>query len=154
AANPSALIVSPPFNGGDKKITASMDGFFSAGGGQYVDVIAFHGYLGAYGVPSVAENILHITQAVKAKVAQYSLSDKPIFDTEGSWGPNDNLTGDDARVAFVARYYLLHASEGIARMYWFSWGDYDYGELFSTAKGLEPAGVAYGVVESWLVGAS
>jgi hypothetical protein len=53
---------------------------------------------------------------------------------------------------------ILQASSGVARAYWFMWdngGDArGWGGMWDQKNGINKAGVAYGQVYSWLVGAT
>ncbi|MFY9979937.1 MAG: hypothetical protein WAK22_17045, partial [Candidatus Sulfotelmatobacter sp.] len=55
---------------------------------------------------------------------------------------------------FTAVIYLLQWSDGISRMYWYSYGNGATGTLTNTDGSLNEAGTAYGVVEGWMVGAT
>jgi hypothetical protein len=84
-----------------------------------------------------------------------------MFDTEGSWGQN-NIADPDQQTAWLARWYLLQVSTGVSAAYWFAWGDSDSGDIPSQQWGLitntdgtpSGAGIVYGQVYNWLVGAS
>jgi hypothetical protein len=151
------LIVSGPTiaDGGDPQSTAPsfLQTFLQDGGEQYIDVIGFHGYLlpsqvmadEAELVSTGIGNILSVRSSL-------GLPNKPLWDTEGSWGPTTNLEDPDLEASFVARYYLLQATL-VQRFYWYAY-DYPIGTLWdaTTMTLLEP-GVAYGQVYNWMVGA-
>lgn len=150
--SPSAKIFSPSGVGGGVKISTFLDEFFTTGAGTFVDGVAFHGYVNS--IPARPESVNGIVDAVQSVMAAHGQRGKPLWDTEGSWGPSDHLGGDDARMAFVARHYILQWSKGVERFYWYAWNDKSYGTLFNSATAtVEKAGVAYAQVESWLVGA-
>ena len=150
---PKAMIFTPSAVGGDVDTSTFLDKFFAAGGGAPVDAVAFHGYVNS--IPAIPESVNQIVDAVQDVMAAHGQSGKPLWDTEGSWGPSDHLTGDDARMAFVARHYILQWSKGVQRFYWYAWNDKSYGTLFKSGTGtLEKAGMAYAQVERWLVGAN
>ncbi len=113
----TALILSPsPALGGDA-INSSLSDFFSQGGAQYTDVIAFHGYNGP-----TAEKIPTLVSTVRdGAQTTYGLLGKPLFDTEFSWGEHVTFPDPDERAGFVARSYLLHWSSGVSRVYWYAW---------------------------------
>jgi len=83
---------------------------------------------------------------------------KPIWNTEINYGL---LGGGTARsitarkqAAFVARTYLLDASAGIKRTFWYAW---DLQRLANTrltfpSGNVTPAGTAYGTVGNWMIG--
>ena len=86
-------------------------------------------------------------------LAQYGQNDKPIWDTEASWGRTDLdcFTNQDLQAAFLARFYLMHLSTHVQRFYWRAWIDGD-GGLDNPGVGLYKAGVAYGSLHNWLSG--
>lgn len=150
---PHAMIFTPSAVGGSVDTSTFLDKFLAAGGGAFVDGVAFHGYVNS--IPAIPEDVNRIVEAVQNVMAARGQRGKPLWDTEGSWGPSDHLTGDDARMAFVARHYILQWSKGVERFYWYAWNDKSYGTLFKSSTGmLERAGMAYAQVESWLVGAT
>lgn len=86
------------------------------------------------------------------------MAGKALWATEGGWGTNGELTDPDAEAAYVARWLILQASSGVARAYWFMWdngGDArGWGGLWDGRNGINKAGIAYGQIYNWLVGAS
>jgi polysaccharide biosynthesis protein PslG len=159
--DPNAVIVSP---GTDKNTpTASYcnqvlgvncgsnwtAAYLAAGAKGYVDVIAFHGYTGAN-----PENVIGVIQLQKAAMAASGVASLPLWDTEGSWGMNTQLTSLSQRAAFVARKFLIERSSGISRLYWNSWDSATIGTLWSSTSGIQPAGTAYDQVSKWLTGAT
>jgi hypothetical protein len=156
ANDPRALITSPAV------VTVKwLDAYWAAGGVKDVDAAAFHGYLS--GSPPAPEDLAaRKVDPLKAIMAKHGLSDKPIWDSEGSWGDPNVLTDPEAQAAFVARSYLLHWSNGVGRFYWYSWDDsgngpggVGWGSLFNPATHtLLPAAIAYKQVYNWMVGAT
>ena len=86
------------------------------------------------------------------------MSGKPLWATEGGWGTNGELPDPDAQAAYVARWLILQASAGVQRAYWFMWdngGDArGWGGMWDPRNGTNKAGIAYGQVYNWLVGAT
>ena len=83
----------------------------------------------------------------------------PIWDAEANWG-NNLLVDRDMQAAWVARFFLLHISESIKRLYWFMWNGDTQGGLWkpdpkdhSLPGTILKAGIAYGEVGKWVVGA-
>ena len=155
--NPDLLIVSPPpAGGGDPTSTAAsfLQGFLADGGGQYVDVIGFHGYLLPAQVEAgQVETVLSGLAGLESARSAVGLTSKPVWDTEGSWGLSTNLPDPDLEAAFVARYYLLQATY-VQRFYWYAY-DEGSGTLYDhTSKMLLEPGMAYAQVYDWLVGAT
>lgn len=144
--DPNALIISPSYT-----VSADLDAYFAAGGTPDVDVVSFHAY------PDLREDPELIARswvsAQRAVVSKYGLSGKPLWNTEGSWG--SGITDQNLQAAFVARYFILSLSRGVARTYWYAWDNQQVGVLYTT-NGLNPtpAAIAYQQVYNWLLGAS
>ncbi|MGH9433902.1 MAG: glycoside hydrolase domain-containing protein [Terriglobia bacterium] len=153
--DPTAMVTTPtPVNGGatNANLNTWMQQFFAGGGSQYADVVTFHGYLN----PSNGqrpEMITSVASSLTATKAGAGLTSKPVWDTEGGWGKDADLSDPDLQAAFVARIYLLQWSAGVSRFYWFQYGNQGEGTLW-TPSGLTPAGIAYGQVYTWMVGAT
>jgi hypothetical protein len=83
---------------------------------------------------------------------------KPLWATEGGWGTNGEMTDPDAQAAYVARWLILQASAGVQRAYWYMWdmgsNPQGWGGLWDDSRGTYKAGIAYGEVYKWLVGAT
>jgi hypothetical protein len=139
--DPNAMILAPSGVG-----TAYMDNYFTSGGTKDVDAVTYHAYY------ANAEDFIPYAQNYRIHMSTWGLSNKPLWDTEGSWGTS-NLTSDQ-QVAFVARWYLLHWSQNVYRMYWYQWDNPTYGQLWDSTSGIHPSGIAYGQVENWMVGAT
>jgi hypothetical protein len=79
----------------------------------------------------------------------------PIFITEEAWGgnPTNGAMTDNQKVAYFARDMLLQRMNGISRSYWYAYSNTSWGTLF-TAGALTKTGVAYGLLENWLVGST
>jgi len=148
--DPNVLICSPPETGdGQSGIEMNwLAEFLAAGGGDFVDIITFHGY-----VPSTnPENIVARIENTRAVMARYGQSGKPIFDTEGSWLARKGSPVDE--VAFTARHYLLQIAENIQKFYLYSFDLTSEGHLYDrTTKMLTPNAVAYKQFYAWTVGA-
>ncbi len=144
--DPSALIASP-----SSTAAPWLETYFKAGGPKGVDLVAIHGY------PNVATN--DVPEAIvgfksvfiKETAASFGLENKPIWDTENSWGGPNGIKDPQQRAGFVARSLLLHWSVGIPVSYWYGW-DTNWGPLWSPSSGISPAGTAYKEVESWMLG--
>jgi hypothetical protein len=112
----------------------------------YTDAVAFHGYL------SAPEDVLGMVAAVKSSMLPQGAAGKPIWDTEGSWGLDSNFTDPSHPPGFLARDFLLEWSSGVSRFYWYAWNNSIWGTLW-TSEGIQPAGIAYGQMYKWTVGA-
>jgi len=161
AANPNALMLTPPPVGYPHDAPAWMDGYLAAGGGAYADVIAFHGYVHHWKIGDypVAENEITLVNSMKAVAAKYGQQDKPLWSTEGGWG-NVSHTGfrnPVLQTAFTARFILLQESLGLARSFWYQWDNpHDTGKLWNgpDRNDLGMPGIAYQQVQSWTAGAT
>lgn len=86
AANPSANLIAGALIYGVSDGTSTkphmselfLDGMLSSGAGRSFDAISFHAY-GAYGANSM---LVTKTLRLRAQLAKYQLSDKPIYSTE------------------------------------------------------------------------
>ena len=151
--DPSANILTPACLGAPRDNARCLDEFLRAGGGQYVDVISFHGYL--WPKPPVPERIVDLIQALHEVMDRNGQSSKPLWDTEGGWGRREEYPNPDLQAAFLARMYLLQWSLGVERFYWFTWSHYPAGTLYDIETNqLTMAGVAYKQMYDWLVGAT
>ena len=153
AADPTALVLTPSSvdAGPGKSIDIWLPAYIAAGGGNYADIVAFHGYIN----PALGQAPEAITGTVDQVTSSLSgaLATKPVWNTEGGWTQNSNLPNADMQAGFVARMYLMQWFKGVGRFYWFQYGNTDTGS-FWTSAGLDPAGIAYGQVYDWLVGAT
>jgi hypothetical protein len=153
SVDPQAIIVAPSYTE-----SANLDAYYAAGGVRTIDVNSLHGYPDP--TNAVAEAIgSFLTLPKQVVFAKYGIQDKPLWDTEGSWGDESAgaITDPDLQMAFVARSYLLHWSLGFSRFIWYLWGDIPggWGYLFDEkSKILRPAATAYQQVYNWMVGAT
>ena len=155
AIDPQVQIVGPAETGDGGGLFVKMnwlDGFFAAGGGAYIDVVGFHGYPYT-GNP---EEIISRIGNMRTVMANYGQQNKPTFDTEGSWGVSSNLTDPDLQAAFTGRFYLVHITQGVSRLYWFTWDTPNTGDFYvpGTSNTLTKAGVAYQQIRQWMLGAT
>ena len=134
--------------------------YAAAGGLQWADIIALHGDVRdsppTCGVYPQAETFGVVMQNLRAVLTQYGQQNKPVWDTEASWGRTDQdcFYDQDLQAAFLARFYLLHRSERIRRFWWRGWIDGD-GGIYNEKKGqLNKAGVAYTQIHDWMVGST
>ena len=98
--DPEAVIISPSGE------APYMDKFYAAGSKN--GDVSLHGYPDPKNaVPETIGGFLSVP--MKAVMAKYGLSQKPLWDTEGSWGDTNSsaITDPDLQAAFVARDYLL-----------------------------------------------
>ena len=162
AANPNALVLTPAPVGYPTGAQKWLDGYLGAGGGQYADVIAFHGYVNPSwkkGDYPIAENEVRLIASVRRRMKEHGQQDKPLWITEGGWG-NAHLTGFTDPIlqsAFTARYVLLQQSLEIDRAFWYQWDNpTGAGTLWKgpMQNDLRMPGVAYQHIAQWTRGAT
>jgi hypothetical protein len=147
AADPSSVILCPSSTGAATDLGNFINAYFSAGGLPYTDAVAFHGY------PSAPEDVISLVTAVKSSMAANGAAGEPIWDTEGSWGLDTNIMNPADQGGFLAREFLVQWSSGVSRFYWYAWNNTAWGTLWTT-NGILPAGIAYGQLTNWMVGAT
>ena len=147
--DPSAQITTPAFVSDHTLVSTAMSDFLTAGGGQYVDVIAYHGYVQW---PTPPENAVNDAARLQAVLAAGNQQQKPLFSTEGGFGAAAVITDPDQEAAWIARYLMLMQSMGISRSYWYAW-DGATTPLWS-ASGTEIGGTTFNEMTKWLVGAT
>lgn len=170
--DPNALVTSPSSpNYVDASLDVWMTDYLAAGGGNYADIQTFHGYtlIGGCGNYPSPERLMPIVRTLQRILVKYGQGLKPLWDTEASWGPQADTCfyDQDLQAAFVARFYMIHWSVGVSRLYWFQYNSTTEGSLWSPAPYscggvtcyfapgtlLEP-GIAYQQVYNWMVGAT
>ena len=108
--------------------------------------------------PECPDTLLGKIATMRSLMGQYGMLDRPLWATEGGWGTNAEMPDPDAQAAFVARWLILQASAGVQRAYWFMWDNggnpRGWGGMWEPSNGINKAGIAYGEVYNWLVGAT
>jgi hypothetical protein len=168
AIDPSAQIVSPSPVGSASTLTSVQDnlntyfGTVVGGyhGGQFADVIGFHGYVstGKSGFCPIAEDVISVIDDMNTAITSAGETGKPWFDTEDSWSKasDEDFLDQDREAAFLARYELIQFSMGVARGYWYRWDstvDYE-GALWTAATGPIEAAGAWDEVSNWMLDAT
>jgi hypothetical protein len=164
ASDPTAMVTTPtPGNDGTGQNIKSWElPYLSAvaalsPGNPLADIVTFHGYADvSQGTqPESESNNLRDLNVAISQSPFPSLANSPLWNTEGSWNNDVDSSGapldPGTEAAYVARLYLLQWPLGIARFYWFQYGNDQNGTLTS-GSGLNEAGVAYGQVYDWMVG--
>ena len=159
--DPTAVVLTPTLNWNTQQELNWAAGYLAAGGGNFADAIALHGYVFGAGQTDDPETIATLLPPYKKVLSTYGQSSKQIINTEACWGitANWNYSNPDLQASFVARLYLLNAAYGISRLYWFEWNNTGAGTLWlqdssdpSGAGTLLESGLAYREVESWMTG--
>jgi hypothetical protein len=157
AIDPSNVIIAPAFTEESVGL-GMMDDFLKAGGGRYVDIMAWHQLNRA----EPEQDTTRIKEVLKI-MERNGVGHLPLWTTEGH-----SLTkpgADDA--AILARTYLTLWLYGVQSFSWYAWDMYEYDPLPGEAAGPwvylvehgrrdQPtaAGVAYGELYRWMVGAT
>jgi hypothetical protein len=158
--DPQAVLLTPPTHG------SYQVSYFAAGGGQYADVITYHGYVqhgGCAGFPQAADELTYI-DGVRSNMATYGQAGKPLWDTEVGWGVTSGscFFHSNLQAAFVAQLYMLHWSAGVDRVFWYQYNNQQAGTLWrpnpdpkhrNDRGTLLRPGIAYREVYKWMVGA-
>ena len=154
--DPNAKILSPPIGAYHVSVTNPcyianklQTWFFAPGGGSLVDIVSFNSYF-----TTNAEDVIPVIQCLVTMLKNYAQDTKPLWSTEGSWGSQTDLSNSTLQSAFVARTYLVHASNRVVRFYWYGFNHSNWGVIWDPNTGLHPAGVAYKQVYNWVVGAT
>jgi Cellulase (glycosyl hydrolase family 5) len=145
AADPSNIVLSPPIDG-DPDGRDWLDQFLKLGGGKYVDIYAFHFYVGGY-----PEMLVTKFQLVQTILAKYGEDKKLIWNTEAGW-PFYLMTPDLAS-DYIVRAYIINWALGIRRLYLYAW---DHPRLGLAPDGQQntPMVEAYGRIAHWLQGST
>jgi hypothetical protein len=147
--NPAAQIITPAASAAGGP--AWLDSYLSEGGGDYADIMSFHGYCN-----SKAESINSVISQYRSVIAAHGQGGKPLWDTEADWAgdSDDVLEGSANRAAFMAKYYLLQWSDGVSRFVWYAYDGGTWGGLWNAGTGADPDAAAYDIVQQWMTGAS
>jgi hypothetical protein len=162
SVDPSAVLLTPAPANGLTGTATWMGQYFAAGGGQYADVIAFHGYVQHAGAHPVPEDVVTLINNLTTVMKTYGQSSKAIWNTEGSWGRTSvtGFTNLDQQSSFLVRYIVLQLSKGVSRFYWYQWNNTNTsGVLWVPTPSISPGtvlkpGIAYEQAYKWLAGAT
>ena len=152
--DPNAKFTMPanPENNSGDPADWMINYFANTNAANFTDIITFHGYVNFNNqCPNcpVPEDFVPLVQSVRSAMATAGQQDKPLFDTEASWGQGSGLDDPDQQAAFLARFYLLHMSAKVDKFYWFGWDQVNTSLFDSTTNGLNKAGVAYKQIYTW-----
>ncbi|CAN5623936.1 hypothetical protein BH23GEM9_BH23GEM9_27050 [soil metagenome] len=149
--DPANRIVAPAFT--DEGL-AMMDAFHAAGGGRYVDIVAWHQ---TNHFPPERDTVR--IRAARAIMVKHGIGDKPLWTTEGH--AIAHASTSDA--AILARTYLTLWLYGVSSFSWYAWDIAEYATvpghertqwvtLTDASYRVTSAGVAYRELYRWLVG--
>ncbi len=83
--NPAAQVITPAASASGGP--GWLDSYLSEGGGNYADIMSFHGYCN-----SKAESINSVVSQYRGVIAAHGQGSKPLWDTEADWaGDSDDV---------------------------------------------------------------
>jgi len=142
-----AFIIDPVF----PSYASFMDSFFKNGGPKTYDCYDFH--INATN-PEVEMSLISQFRSILDSNG-ISSSSATIYATEaGRWGGCSTVVSDDQEQAYIGRIELLYWSNNVKRHYWYAYSTCGTLSNQPTTQTLNPAGIAYGNVESWMVGST
>ena len=163
-ADPTALVTTPSPTGRYRG-AKWLDTYLGRGGGQFMDVVAFHFYVSPY----PADSMIPVLDSVEAVLRRRVRKDVPIWNTEIGWniqnrtapfnprGPRDSFDGvvldSSASGATIAQTLMLAWCGGVSRTYWYAWDNRRMGLIEPNGRTLKSAAVAFRAVSAWLTGA-
>lgn len=146
-----------------------MTKYLQSGGYLYADVLSFHGYPSqtgpGYTVPvPMPESPLSTNAPIMTMITTFrgiaddnGMLNKPIITTEGGWGTN-GVSDPDMQAAWITHYEILQAAlaatNNLQFQTWYTWGYVQSGTIETKTGDPTPAGLAYGVVLTWLTGST
>lgn len=151
--DPSSMLLTPGFvNGADR-----LDMFLSAGGGKYVQGIAYHFYAW-----NDENRMLNEIVAVRALMQKHGLQHLPLWSTEAGVEVHESrnvlkrafksyITREEA-AAMMVRQIVLNAFAGIDKYFYYAW-DNEYSGMVDRAGRFHPSRDAMLLVQRWLIGA-
>lgn len=152
AVDPNSVIVSPGLTTGQG--LRWLDRFLTAGGGQYVDVIAYHWYYGF--TPEVMAPFI---DNVRGVMRAHGVDDKPLWNTEGALAfPTKDADGSPVRLTeaqqrgLTPRALLVMWSRGVSGFTYYFWEGRLPGEkmLTNDFRTYTEAGRSYLRMASWI----
>jgi polysaccharide biosynthesis protein PslG len=157
ALDPNAKFIGPTPSTANQFGVHFLPAYYAAGGATPQDIVGMHAYLytGSDFSTSPANITLTISQ-VKALMAQYGISNKAIWLTEGNWNADgtDTLSQTEQAAYLAQEYVLIWSTDAVARYYWYQWDHLRVGTLWDDWNGIRLPGKAYGSLAHWLIGST
>ena len=141
AVDPGIMILSPNVTRGG---FGKLDEFLLQGGGQYIDIISFHNYLLIN--PELSRGY-HVS--IQNLAENYGISNKPIWNTEGSGGSG---APDIQARGYVCRSFLTQWMDGISNFNWYCWDINNPLSLEPDHATWNASGYAYHETVKWMKG--
>ncbi|OHD27696.1 MAG: hypothetical protein A2086_12135 [Spirochaetes bacterium GWD1_27_9] len=121
---------------------------------DYIDIIGFHYYTFEICQP---ETLIEYLSLLKNILKKYKISDKPFWNTEGSFFFSNKENVDQKKaISFMVRNYLIQKSFGVDRFYWYALDNEPYigGMISKKSYQVLPLGKAYQFLEDLIIGGS
>ena len=152
-------VILPSIGSLDQASLGWLDSFLTTAGASYpyADIVSFHGYENG----SLPENIAAQVQSFRQILKKHGLDNLQLWNTEASWGSESSAVNQN-QASWLMRYHAIQAAVGVSRFVWYAYDNCDWGTLWSispcgntqaTANTQTSPGLAYGVIETWLIGA-
>lgn len=136
-----------------------FDDYLRLGGARNVDIIAWH-----IDTDHVPERDTAKLDTMRELMQRHGVDHKPLWTTEGHARSFPAAT-PAADAGILARQHLVLWSQGSQNFSWYGWDVWDYGEYQGNTHWIRlterqrpgtktSAGVAYGTLARWLIGAS
>jgi hypothetical protein len=144
----SNFLPSGPFN------RAFLDHVLAAGGGAYFDVFNFHYYeTQASEWSGFGLDLLGKVNYLRAKLAEYGLSGKPMIVSEAGAFGTDDQEGQEPQSQYVPKLYLRGLSANLMSVVWYSLNDEGHATVLMPNGEPRLAHKAFKVMQSNLVDA-
>lgn len=163
AVEPQNVILTPSIQGG---AYTQLQRYLEAGGGQHADVVSYH----FYALREEPEEVIERIQKVREILAEFDLQSKPLWNTEIGWllansdekfGPSEKIAWARwKRVSFeeaaglVIRAFLASFSQGVDRVFWYSWDNKAMGLTEDAGRTMKPGANGFHAAYAWLVDTS
>lgn len=155
AIDPEIKILSPSFVG-INKIATDFDSFLAAGGGNYIDIVAYH----LYCYPFSPEYVINEVSLIKKQLAKYNIDSLPVWNTEQNWlnyKDNDGVIKTtnmppDMQSAYLFRMFLTNLAAGIERCFFYGQSMNLSIEILDSSGNVLQPGLAFQMLTKWLIG--
>ena len=170
--DPNAKVLAPSL-GVSSNFASFLQDYLTEGGASVTDGISWHGFRCQSGAACLqgascdsnaldcaGSPLVSFVKTIQAAEQAAGLANLPLYDTSGSWGENQFLPDLNDQVAYVARWYIIQASEGVAAAYWYGWGGdpsegMAWGSIFdANTNQTTEAATAYTTTYNWLQGST
>jgi len=157
ALNSQLLVTTPAVANATMAVTNWLQPYLNAGGGNYADTITVHGYIQVGSCPTscpLAVNVATLIDNARTVMSATGQQNKPLQNTEGSWGVSSNMTDPDLEAAFTAKYYMVQIAKSVNQFSWYGFDFTNTGEFFDpNTQQLTSSGIAYQQIHAWASGA-